>query len=149
MRIVLEINILHLRAFPLMSLENLELQGGLYFKVINPETNKVYFTTMTNNLSKLYWNVQFPLYLYSNSKNLKFQLAGVIFGDYNQEERFEPWELLSFEFNLNELEENLFFATQKKTLINAKISEQFTNFLKKSKDARQMDYFKAFFFYIL
>jgi len=76
-------------------------------------------------------------------------LAGVIFGDYNQEERFEPWELLSFEFNLNELEENLFFATQKKTLINAKISEQFTNFLKKSKDARQMDYFKAFFFYIL
>lgn len=143
MNIVLEITCLQLQKLPKSIFHSLDLQEGLYLKVINPETNKVFFTSSTDDLHRLCWTVQFPLYILSNSKPITFQLGGVIFGDFNMQERLEPFEIMSFQFNLDDLEHSLFFTAQKKTLENPKITEKIISFFKRFKINENLEALKV------
>ena len=155
LNIVLEITCLQLQKLPKPIFHSLDLQEGLYLKVINPETNKVFFTSSTDDLHKLCWTVQIPLYIFSSSKPITFKLGGVLFGDFNMQERLEPWEIMSFQFNLDDLEHSLFFTPQKKTLEKPEISEKMISFLRRRKTYEKLEtlkvkeFFQFFFYFFL
>lgn len=146
---IVEINSLHLRNFPLTSFENLEIQGGVYLKTTYSESNKACFTSLTNNLNKLYWETQIPLYITSMDSSLFFSLGGIIFGDFTDNKEFKPWEILRFQVDMNDFQDGMFFIPLKKTLKAPKLSQEFMEFLKRSSDSKQLDYFKVIFMILI
>ncbi len=143
-----------MRNFPLMALESLEIQGGLYMKLQDSISNKAFFTSLSNNLNKLYFETHFPFVINSMDSSIKLSLAGVIFGEYcedskkdanpNDNSKFVPWEMLNFEWDLKEIEDKAFFISQKHSISKCQTSEKFQEFLKKGMDSKNISYFKVF-----
>ena len=117
-------------------------------------SNKAFFTSLSNNLNKLYFETQFPFVINSMDSSIKLTLAGVIFGDYSEDSKenatnvnskFMPWEMVNFEWDLKEIEDKAFFISQKHSISKCELSEKFLEFLKKGMDTKNITYFKVIF----
>ena len=134
-----------------MCIDDINKTGGLglYLKLQSSESNKAYFTDITSNVT-LHWDTCFPLYISSMRSSVNFCMGGAIFGDYSEtppkdDSRFFPWELINFTMDMKELEDKPYGVSLRAKISNCVMSKEFENFMKKSKDPKQLNYFKVIF----
>lgn len=141
--IVLELTSLHLRGFPLLSFEKQPLAGGIYVKIDYSENNEGFFTSVTQNLSRLYWENEIPLLISCPETAINFTLAGTVFGEFLEDRSFFPWEMLSFKLSLQDLEESVYFVPLKETLRAPLLGKDFEVFLQKTHERKEIEAFKV------
>lgn len=132
MQVVLQIKSLQLKGFPLVSIDKESIQKGFYFKIENSESNNCYLSHLNSNLARLYWETDIPLYISNATSKIVFSLAGVVFGDLDENQCFSPWNLMHFNLNLKDLEESVYYVPLNQTIKDHDLTKEFENFLQKT-----------------